>query len=196
MRDIAEHAGVSATLLYRYFPSKRSVVLALYDELSAEYATRVEAMSAGKWRTRFVFALSTSLDVIGPHREALKALIPVLVSDDEGGLFSSTTSDSRTRVQSAFATAVVGASGAPAPKLAEALGRLLYLAHLGVILWWLLDKSPAQRATKALVSLLGQALAPLSLGVRLPPLRGLVLSADALLTDAILTDHGPARSAR
>ena len=33
LRDVAERAGVSAGLLYRYFPSKRAVVLALYDEL-------------------------------------------------------------------------------------------------------------------------------------------------------------------
>ena len=31
MRDIAEAAGVSVGLLYRYFPSKRAVVLTLYD---------------------------------------------------------------------------------------------------------------------------------------------------------------------
>src|SRR5262245_17001030 len=40
LRDVADEAGVSVGLLYRYFPSKRAVVLALYDQLSAEYATR------------------------------------------------------------------------------------------------------------------------------------------------------------
>ena len=39
-----------------------------------------------------------------------------------------------------------------------ALGRLLSLLHLAVILWWLLDKSPAQRATEGLVSLFRQVL--------------------------------------
>jgi len=34
LRDVAARAGVSPALLYRYFPNKRSVVLALYDELS------------------------------------------------------------------------------------------------------------------------------------------------------------------
>ena len=32
LRDVASEAGVSPGLLYRYFPSKQSVVLALYDE--------------------------------------------------------------------------------------------------------------------------------------------------------------------
>ena len=63
LREIAKHAHVSVGLLYRYFPSKRAVIIALYDELSADYARQAQAMPAGKWRDRFIFALQTSLDV-------------------------------------------------------------------------------------------------------------------------------------
>ena len=45
LREIARSAGVSPGLLYRYFPSKRSVVLALYNDLSGAYAAKVEAMA-------------------------------------------------------------------------------------------------------------------------------------------------------
>src|SRR5207248_3453510 len=38
LRDVAGRAGASVGLLYRYFPSKRSVLLQLYDELSTEFA--------------------------------------------------------------------------------------------------------------------------------------------------------------
>src|ERR1019366_4783701 len=38
LRDVAKEAGVSVGLLYRYFPSKRAVIVALYEELSADYA--------------------------------------------------------------------------------------------------------------------------------------------------------------
>src|SRR5438128_3143037 len=55
LRDVADGAGVSVGLLYRYFPSKRAVVLSLYDELSAEYAARATEMDTGKWRDRFLF---------------------------------------------------------------------------------------------------------------------------------------------
>jgi AcrR family transcriptional regulator len=44
LRDIAKEAGVSVGLLYRYFPGKQAIVLALYDELSAEYARQAAAM--------------------------------------------------------------------------------------------------------------------------------------------------------
>src|SRR5829696_6782557 len=57
LRDIAKHAGVSVGLLYRYFPSKQAVVIALYDELSSDYAKQSANMPPGRWRDRFLFAL-------------------------------------------------------------------------------------------------------------------------------------------
>src|SRR6266403_1349096 len=74
LRDVATRAGVSVGLLYRYFPSKQAVVLSLYDDLSAKYAARATKMDAGKWRDRFLFALTTSLQVLKPHRSTLAAL--------------------------------------------------------------------------------------------------------------------------
>src|SRR6185436_14472248 len=154
LRNVADDAGVSVGLLYKYFPNKRAVVIELYDRLSAEFVSRVASAKAGKWRDRFMFALRTSLEVLGPHRSTLAALIPVLVGDPDEGIFSQSTAFSRLRVVKVFHDAVTGATDVPAPKLASALGRLLYLLHLSVILWWLLDRSPKQRATQGLIALL------------------------------------------
>ncbi len=95
MRDVATRAGVSPGLLYRYFPSKRAVVLALYDELSEEFARRAVTMRAGKWRNRFINVLELSLEVLGPHRVTLRALAPVMVGDNEEGVFAKSTAFSR-----------------------------------------------------------------------------------------------------
>lgn len=186
LREVASRAGVSPALLYRYFPNKRAVVLALYDELSERFAADAADVPAGKWRDRFLRALDLSLDTLGPHRVTLRALAPVLVGDAEEGVFADRTAFSRQRVQGVFARAVAGASDAPAPALAAALGRVLYLAHLGVILWWLLDRSAGQRATSGLVALLRQMLPSATLALRLGPMRGFLRSADALVTDALL----------
>lgn len=192
LRDIADRAGVSAALLYRYFPSKRAVVMALYDTLSEEYAARATRLRAGPWRVRFLEALGASLDVLGPHRPALRALIPVLVGGAEDGLFAESTAFSRLRVQGVFEEAVRGASDAPAGEVSPALGRLLYLAHLAVILWWLLDRTPRQRATAGLVALAGKVLAAASLALRLRRFRRGLLEADALVRAALLRDVWPA----
>lgn len=185
LRDVATEAGVSVGLLYRYFPNKRAVIIALYDELSLEYARLAQGMPRGKWRDRFLFALNTSLQVLEPHRVALRALIPVLVGDPEEGVFAESAAFSRVRVQGAFEEAVLGSTDAPGPAVAAAMGRLLYLVHLAVLLWWLLDKSPKQRATAALVLLTQQILPSLALSIRLPPVRRFVLSSDELVREAL-----------
>jgi AcrR family transcriptional regulator len=185
LREIAKEAGVSVGLLYRYFPSKHAVVIALYDELSLEYARRAAEMPTGRWRDRFVFALETSLHVLKPHEMALRALTPIMVSHPEEGIFSSRTAFSRLRVQQVFERAVTGATDAPRPRMGEALGRLLYLVHLAVLLWWLLDKSSSQRATEALVSLTRRLLPSVALALRVPMVRTFVTSFDGLVREAL-----------
>lgn len=194
LRDVAKDAGVSVSLLYKYFPSKRAVLLALYDDLSADFEREAADLPRGKWRDRFLVALETSLRVLAPHRVALRGLTPVLVADSDEGVFSARAAFSRRRVQGIFEAAVTGASDAPAPPLAAALGRLLYLMHLAVLLWWLLDKSRDQRATKALIVLTRQILPSASLALRLPVMRRFVLSANDLVAEAFLADADPAKS--
>jgi AcrR family transcriptional regulator len=185
LRDIAKEAKVSVGLLYRYFPGKQAVIIALYDELSADYARQAANMHRGRWRDRFIFALNTSLHVLDPHRVALRALIPVLIGDPDDGVFAASTAFSRLRVQRVFEDAVVGSTDAPKPSLAEALGRLLYLVHLAVLLWWLLDKSSKQRATVALVSLMRQLLPSVALTLRVAPVRRFVIAVDELIREAL-----------
>jgi len=191
LRDVAKEAGVSVGLLYRYFPSKRAIIIALYDELSADYARQAVEMPRGRWRDRFIFALKASLQVLEPHRVALRALIPVLVGDPEEGVFAESAAFSRLRVQRVFEEAVVGSTDAPAPALAAAVGRLLYLVHLAVLLWWLLDKSAKQRATAALVLLTQQILPSAAVTLRLPPVRRFVLSSDELVREALFNNANP-----
>jgi AcrR family transcriptional regulator len=184
LREIAARADASPALVYRYFPSKRAIVLALYDRLSLEYAEQTRALPDGRWRERFAVALRASLEVLGPHRSTLVALVPVLVGGDDS-LFAPATAFSRERVERAFVDAVTGASDAPRGSLGPALGRVLYLVHLALVLWWLLDRSTGQRATARLVGLTERVLPPLALALKLPVLRNLVVDFDAAASDAL-----------
>jgi hypothetical protein len=112
----------------------------------------------------------------------------VLIGDNAEGVFAPGTATSRRRVQEVFVRAVVGASDAPRGPVGPALGRLLYLLHLAIILWWLLDKSPQQRATAALISLL-EGTAPLvAMALRVPRVPRLLVAADVLVRDALFDD--------
>jgi AcrR family transcriptional regulator len=186
LREVASEAGVSVGLLYRYFPSKQAVIIALYADLSADYVRRADGgMKPGRWRDRFMFALETSLQVLQPHRVPMRALMPVLVGDPEEGVFAERTVFSRQRVQRVFEGAVVGASDAPPQAVALALGRVLYLVHLGVLLWWLLDKTPEQRATVSLVGLTNQLVPSAAIALRLPSIRRVVIAMDELIREGL-----------
>ncbi len=110
---------------------------------------------------------------------------PVLLGDQDESLFAAGTAFSRRRVEGIFQEVVAGATDSPRSKLAESLGRLLYLLHLAVILWWLFDRSPGQRATGALVALLDRILPLFSVALMLPQVRGFVRSADSLVREAL-----------
>ena len=62
---------------------------------------------------------------------------------------------------------------------------MLYLVHLAVLLWWLLDRSARQRATGTLVSLARQMLPSAALTLRLPPVRRFVVAVDELIREAL-----------
>ncbi len=101
-------------------------------------------------------------------------------------MLSAETAPSRRRVQIAFVRAVAEATDAPADPLdSAALARLSYLAHLAVLLWWLLDRSPQQRATAALLGLTERALPGLALVLRLAPARRWLRQLDDIATDAL-----------
>jgi hypothetical protein len=63
---------------------------------------------------------------------------------------------------------------------------MLYLVHLAVLLWWLLDRSTRQRATSMLIATTEQLLPSAALTLRVPPVRRFVLSIDELIREALL----------
>ena len=113
------------------------------------------------------------------------ALGGVLVGGGAEGMFASETAFSRVRVQAVFGDAVRGSTNAPPPDVADALGRLLYAAHLTLLLFWLLDRSPAQRATERLLASLEGALPWASLLVAAGSASEVIRTTDQLLRDAL-----------
>jgi hypothetical protein len=93
-------------------------------------------------------------------------------------------------VEGVFQEAVRGAADAPKEPLTGSLGRLLYLTHLGVILWWLLDRSVGQQATQGLVALIARLLPALALSLRLPVVKEFVQSADGLYRAGLVEGGG------
>lgn len=185
LRAIAKAADVSPGLLYRYFPSKQAVVMELYRRLSTRFAERCADLPSGSWFARFTATLRASLGTLEPHRTTLKAVLPLMIADTEGGLLSEAGAPARDRVRQCFLDAVDGASNAPGPDLNGPLGRLLDLAQLGAILFWLLDRSPDQRATAGLLAWIGGLEMFATAALWAPGTSRTLRTLDALASDAL-----------
>lgn len=186
MRAIAETADVSPGLLYRYFPSKAAVVMALYERLSEAFDQRCASIPPGAWAERAARTLEASLATLRDHRDVLRAVLPVLLADPDLGLFSPAGAPGRERVRARFVRAVTESVDGPAdPELAGALGRLLDLAQLGVILWWLLDRSPGCAATEGLLALIRSIVPAIPALLWLPGAAGGIQRLDQLAAAAL-----------
>ena len=189
LRDIAKEAGVSVGLLYRYFPSKQAVVIALYDELSSEYARQAAEMPPGRWRDRFIFALERPASMCSSRIRWLSGRsLRFWLAIPKRAFFPRARRSPVSACSRCSRKRSSESSDAPKQPLAAGARPASVLVHLAVLLWWLLDKSSNQRATAALVSLTQQLLPSAALALRVPPVRRFVIAVDELVREALFGD--------
>lgn len=186
LREMAKLAGVSPGLFYKYFPNKQAIVLELHEDLTSDMERRCQNIAAGTWMERSTQTLQISLETLVEYREELKSLIPVLVGAEDQNVFSGFSQFSRLRVQSLFIDAISHSKNPPKKELIEPLGRLTYLVHLAVLLFWLLDKSEMQKSTEEIIKMYGKLLKPLSLALKLGGAARLVKQVDQIVQNGLM----------
>ena len=170
LRDIAAQADVSLGLTYRYFARKEELVVALYERLTAELEEEIRSLPPAPLAARYGQALRADLARLAPHRDALGALFGAgLSADSEVAVLGEGIGPIRARVWRAFHAVIGGASDAPGARQAASLATVLYALHLSLVLFWLQDRSPGQRATRELLDFGQQTLARLRPALGLPP---------------------------
>jgi AcrR family transcriptional regulator len=169
MREIAETAGVATGAAYYYFDSKDAIVMAFYEQAQSEMRADLEAKltRCKTLETRLRTIITEKLDYFAPNRKLLGALSAH--SDPDHPLSPFSTETSRIREEDlAFFEAAVKDSNVKLPKdIQPYLPRLLWMYQMGLILFWVYDKSPQQRRTRALFD---QTLRMLLLTLRLASL--------------------------
>jgi AcrR family transcriptional regulator len=171
MRDIAAAAGCSLGLAYRYFARKEELVLVLYRRLAQEIDAQVRDMPPALLAQRFEQIMRVKLAQITPYRELFQSLLGVaLTPQAELGVLSRHTSDVREQAGHSFYLLVAGATDAPRERQSRDLATVLYAGHLGLLLFWLYDRSPGQRATDELLEFSRDTLKLGRRLLRLPPL--------------------------
>ncbi|HEY8945888.1 MAG TPA: TetR/AcrR family transcriptional regulator [Polyangiaceae bacterium] len=154
MRAIAKQAGLSLGAAYHYFDSKDAILTSYYEWLQDEHERLMAAIPSNSGlRERIAALFETKLAIVRKDRRLLAALFSKLGDpSDPLSVFGKKNAALRDRSIRLFASAV---SGVPLPADTKDLtGRLLWLAHLAVLLFFVHDRSPRQTKTQDLVTMI------------------------------------------
>jgi AcrR family transcriptional regulator len=151
MRDIARAAKASLGAAYYYFPAKEALVVAFYERAQERHAALARAAYASTTGLpqRVRAALVSKLEVLRDDRALLGALFRYTGERDHPlSVFGEATRRHREQAVATFAEALEPAKLSPALRAAAARG--LWLAHLGLILYFIHDESAGQARTMRL----------------------------------------------
>jgi AcrR family transcriptional regulator len=176
MRAVAERAGVSVGNAYYYFSSKDELVQGFYDQLVAEHRALALPELAGRsdLADRLRAASHAWITVAEPYREFAGRFFAVAAQPGNPlSPFSPEAGPARTAAVDLYREVLAGARVDPDPELARELPELLWLQHLGVVLFWVHDRSPGAARTRLLVDRTVPIVARLVRLSKLPVLRPL-----------------------
>ena len=151
MRDIARSAKVATGAAYYYFPSKEAIVAAYYDQVQVLHAEKVRLELGGKagLRERLGVAVHSKLEILKDDRMFLGALFRYTGDPDHPlSVFGKGTDAQRSQSVAIFQEAVAGTN--VSEELQELLPWALWLAHLGMILFFIYDETEGQQRTHKL----------------------------------------------
>jgi len=154
MRDIAARAGVALGGAYYYFSSKEAIVLAFYHEIQeSSHEVILEAMAGHKkLKDRLRCVMEKRLELLTPNRKFCDALFRHAPDrEDPLSPFSEETRPIRERSIEHLRIALEGGDVKVPADLKAQLPYILWLYHMGLILFWLYDRSPGQQRTEKLM---------------------------------------------
>jgi AcrR family transcriptional regulator len=153
MREIAAEAGVATGAAYYYFESKDAIVVAFYDQAQKEMEPLLEKALSGArdLKPRLAALLNVKLRYFEPNRGLLGTLASHVDPAHPLSPFSEQTAAIRERDIDYFARALEETRVRISTDLKPHLPRILWLYQMGLILFWIYDRSQGQRRTQALM---------------------------------------------
>jgi AcrR family transcriptional regulator len=154
MRAIAQKAGVSLGNAYHYFGSKEHLIQAFYHRTHEEHlaATIPVLEKETSLKARLLSVLRLKISTLEPYHEFAGALFKT-AADPHSPLNPFALESAPTRRDSIklFEDLVSDTKARIPADLREELPYLLWLYHMGIILFWIHDASPRHARTYRLI---------------------------------------------
>jgi AcrR family transcriptional regulator len=154
MRAIAQEAGVAVGNAYYYFGSKDHLMQEFYAGTQTEHRAAAAPVldREDAFAARLAGVLHAGVDVLTPFH-AFAATFFKTAAEPTSPLspFSAESSEPRRAAIALFREVLDGSSAKVDPELRPELPELLWLAYMGVVLYWVHDRSPEQVKTRQLI---------------------------------------------
>ncbi|MFI5754326.1 TetR family transcriptional regulator [Streptomyces sp. NPDC051569] len=153
MRAIAQEAGVSVGNAYYYFSSKEHLVQGFYDRIAAEHRVAVGPVleRESDLEARLAGVLKAWLDIAAPYHE-FAAQFFKNAADPESPLspFSAESEHAREAAIAIHREVLAGSKAKVAEELAGVLPELMWLSQMGLVLYWVFDRSEDSERSRRL----------------------------------------------
>ncbi len=197
MRAIAAEAGVSVGNAYYYFASKDQLIQGFYDELADQHlqASRQAIEGERDFTARLKTVLLTWHETARPyHRFATQFFVNAADPDSPLSPFSEESTHARDASIGLMRDVIADSDAKLDPDLRDDLPDLLWLYQMGMVLFWVHDRSPDQKRTRMLVDRTVPLIARLVGLSRLRVLRPVSREIVSLIRDLSKRDDGADRS--
>ena len=185
MRDVAEAADVALGAAYHYFESKDAIVLAYYERCRPSTPAAWPPSSPPRVRCAHGWAcvMHTKLDILEPDRKLMGALLRYTGTPEHPLSFlGEGTRRLRDDSVALFAQAVEGEAMPPDVRALAPMA--LWALHMGILLYYLYDRSPQQARTRVLTDRSLDVVVRLFTLAKLPIFRPLRRRVAAMLEEA------------
>ncbi|MFI7211863.1 TetR family transcriptional regulator [Micromonospora maritima] len=154
MRAVAQEAGVAVGNAYYYFGSKEHLIQEFYAETQHEHRAVAAPVLARErdFAPRLAGVLHAGVDVLSPYHSFAGTFFKTAAEPTSPlSPFSAESSAPREASVALFREVLAGSTAKLDDELRETLPELLWLGYMGVVLYWVHDRSPGQVKTRQLI---------------------------------------------